>query len=150
MKYVSKLNELGLVSWPVLKYGYENSWGKKNDLISFADLVLSNNFDENVALISANLFESELEFKSALDRVVDSSPYDDLVVNKWRLCILSALYESDKSDEEKIRNLQDVYSAFDYPEDMVNCSIYSSGHMDPLEAMLQVKEKLEYEIFCEK
>ena len=69
---------------------------------------------------------------------------DDQVesLDKWRLAHLLCIASSSDSLDEKVCKLQEVYAEFGYPEDMISCSIYSSEHVCPLEAMNAVIKKL--------
>ena len=111
-------------------------------MIDYAvSLLMTESDDEDIAVIAAgeSLSDDELfDLVSAQSKNEDAGA--DL--DKWRLAYLLCIAESDSSEQEKIDKLQDVYSQFDYPEDMASCSIYAQDDIDPLMAMMQVVKGL--------
>lgn len=137
-----KLADLGLLCWATIHLGLIKGWLSREDVADYAiDLLVHGNDDEDTAIIAgAELLEDNelLELISKKVAQVDN----DTVFDKWRLAHLVDIAESDKDEQSKVDNLQEVYANFGYPEDMISCSIYSQDEVDPLVAMMNVIEKL--------
>ena len=72
---------------------------------------------------------------------------DSCDLDKWRLAFLLCIESSEASDEIKLSQLQEIYAEFNYPLDMMSCSIYSQDNIAPLVAMHQVVEGLRKRLF---
>ncbi|WP_423786681.1 hypothetical protein [Kerstersia gyiorum] len=55
---------------------------------------------------------------------------------------MTSLLEKETSEQEKIALLQEIYSQFGYPEDMISCSVYHNDGIDPLVAAQKVVDLL--------
>ena len=67
---------------------------------------------------------------------------EDTNLNKLKLAALLSLKESTISNKEKCDRLQELYADFNYPDDMSECSIYSTSQISPLEGMNNLIAKL--------
>lgn len=142
MTPIKKLIDMGLISWPTILLGLKNGWACRQDVIDYAvSLLMTGSDDENVAVIAAGEFISDDEL---IDLVSAQSKDEETgaELDKWRLAYLICIAESDTSEQKKIDDLQQVYSQFDYPEDMASCSIYAQDNVDPLMAMMKVVKEL--------
>lgn len=136
------LINLGLQCWSTILLGHTKGWVSRNDFIAYAvDLLVNGNNDEDVAVIAGGepLGDDEL-YKLISNQIVQTDTVADL--DKWRLAHLLNIAESEDDEQTKLDRLQEVYTNFDYPEDMASCSIYSQDQIDPLVAMMQVVEEL--------
>lgn len=143
MPLIWTMKDLGFLCWSTILLGLRKGWVNRKDVSDYAfDLLVDGNDDEEVAIIAGgeSLRDDEI-FDLISNQVRKAGNEDDL--GKWRLAHILHIAESSDDDETKIGRLQEVYSNFDYPEDMASCSIYSQDEMDPLVAMLQVAEKLQ-------
>lgn len=136
------LINLGLLCWSTILLGLREGWVSRNDVIAYAvDLLVNGNNDEDVAVIAGGdpLGDDEL-YKLISNQIVQTDNAADL--DKWRLAHLLNIAESEDDEQTKLDRLQEIYTKFDYPEDMASCSIYSQDQIDPLVAMMQVVEEL--------
>lgn len=142
MKAINILIKLGLLCWNTLLFGWKKGWVSREDIANYGVNLLSegkDDDDENVTLIAAN---SSYDDDEILNLLVKLSDDDSDVVDKWRLSNLICLAEESMSDQDKINALQELYSKFDYPEDMESCSMYAQDDQDPLIVMMQVIDNL--------
>jgi hypothetical protein len=156
MTALEALKRSGLLNWQVLLVGLENGWSQKTDLIQFAQdfIERSDKVDEDVAAIALgeSLSKEDLALqvvqylKSRKENIPEVAQSD--ARDKWRFGFLIALLESDKSDEEKVAELQELYGQFGFPDDMSSCSIYSNDGVDPLKAARVVAQGLEKNFHC--
>ncbi len=141
MKPITELKELDLLCWSTLLVGQQKGWVTKADIGDYATKLLSDgldNDDGNIAVLAGADSYDDSEVKELMLQVVNGSYSEVDALEKWRLATLLALSKSSLSEEEKIDKLQEIYSEFDYPEDMSSCSIYSQDSVDPLIAMSDV------------
>lgn len=142
MRPIKVLTRLGLLSWNTLILGWKNSWVSKHDIIQYAASMLSNENslgNKKIALIAGSDCLEEEEFANLLSELlVDDRDDRDDELNKWRLAHLICINESSMTEQSKIDELQEVYAKFDYPEDMISCSIYAQDEIDPLMEMNRV------------
>lgn len=138
------LTGLGLMCWSTIFLGFGRGWVKRKDVFDYAitQLVSGGYADsEDVAIIAGGEYLSDDELCGLILKQIESTGgASDL--DKWRLAFLLCIEASDDSDEDKINRLQEVYADFDYPEDMISCSVYSQDNISPLVAMRQVVEVL--------
>ena len=141
MKPITELKELDLLCWSTLSVGQKRGWVTKTDIGDYAAKLLSDGLDndnEKIAVLAGANSYDEPEVKELMLQLVNDSYTEVEALEKWRLATLLSLSKSSLSEEEKIDKLQEIYSEFDYPEDMSSCSIYSQDSVDPLIAMSDV------------
>ena len=143
------LENLGLLCWSTIYVGFKKGWLKQKDVVDYAVKMLMAGSDDKAAVLIAggeslnddellNLVSSQIENKDEI-----------IALDKWRLANLLCISESKKSDQEKLDKLQDIYSKFNYPDDMKSCSIYSQDKLDPLLAMMYVIMELKKKYLLE-
>ena len=144
MPPIKIMADSGLLCWSTLLLGMKKGWACRNDAIDFAvELLVKGNNEEDVALIAAGDCLQDDEFFNLIKN--RTTPTNRAVaIEKWRLAFLLSISGSDDDEQTKLDRLQEVYANFDYPEDMVACSIYSQHKIDPLVAMAQIIEKLKF------
>lgn len=138
MSIYSQLKKLDLVTWPTLLVGFENQFVSKEDIADYAISLLEKSSDcgANVALLAC---ASDYDIWEIDDMLKKQIVLEDLVkeveMDKLKLAALLSLKESTLSEKEKCDKLQEIYSIFNYPDDMAECSIYSNSSTSPLQAM---------------
>jgi len=161
MKRASKiLAEKGLLSWDTLVLGYQNGFATRNDVIEYAmaELELMDEPPMELALLAGGEGLDENEFIRLMQKLAGNRrEMKDTLLDKWRLALLTALQRDERPIEDKIDALQEIYAAFDYPDDMEKCSVYymtpeersaawrvgDQLTNDPYKEMLRVIESLE-------
>ena len=140
------LKELGLLDWKTLLVGLKNQWAVKSDAIELAvDFLEQGGDDQRLALVAGGEDQSLDELIALIDNYCSEIEVDTpttLVEDKWLLVHLEALLGSDGSWKEKVDSLQELYTLFDYREDMASCSVYSSDDVDPVEGMKSLVRSL--------
>lgn len=142
MSPINKLIELGMLCWSTLLLGLNKGWATRKDAIDYAvSLLVNGSDDEDVAIIAGGETLSDDELFSLISKKVDGTrSFSDF--DKWRLAHLLCVAESNDDEQGKLDKLQEVYAAFDYPEDMASCSIYSQDDTNPIVAMMRGIEEL--------
>lgn len=144
MSHHNALVKLGLMCWSTILLGYERGWIEREDIFNYAIAQLEGNdgaYDECVAIIAGGDYLSDEELCGLMfSKMKGVSDCCDL--DKWRLAFLLCIESLEASDEIKLIQLQEVYAEFNYPRDMISCSIYSQDNISPLVAMHQVVESL--------
>jgi len=142
-KIINELKKKNLLSWEVVYYGLKKSFCTMDDVSSFTyselDSNIPNDADFAIELLTdlPNLTENELV--SRLEGYVSKIDYfEERVKNVWKFAFLKELSDREISEEDKIKELQEVYARLDYPEDMSSCNIYSVSEVDPLVAMDEI------------
>jgi hypothetical protein len=156
---IMKTNKL--LDWNTLRMGFEKHWISKEDIIDFSINELTSNDETNIILSSLASCENETNenILEMIDKHIASRQivlHENDEIKKWLLGHLMFLDQLDLPDQEKIDQLQEVYSEFDYPEDMAKCSIYyvepgkeikvGEYLSDPLQEMKKVIKSLLFEI----
>lgn len=121
------LKRESLLSWTVIKWGWENHTLNFSELQDYAILQLEFSSDENIAIL-AGLSEAD---KDTMCQVLDGLASKETVTGskeRWILASLLSIQESELDDQGKLDQLQMVYAEFDYPESLSKCSIY---YVDP-------------------
>ena len=117
------LKQESLLSWSVIKWGWENHTLSFDNMLDYAVLQLESSNDENIAIL-AGLSETDRDtICQILNELVSKEPEQDSK-GKWILAALLVIQESELDDQSKIDSLQEVYAEFDYPESLSKCSIY--------------------------
>lgn len=142
MKPITILNEFHLICWATLLLGFQKGWASKSDISNYAIKLLSKDLDcgnEDVAILATadSLEGSEIK-KLILKVIKEPRPEKKILLDRWRLAKLSVLNKLNLSEEEKLDKLQELYAEFDYPADMISCSVYSKDSIDPLKAMVDL------------
>jgi len=142
MSPIKVLIDLGLLCWSTIHLGLRRGWVNRKDVIDYAiSLLVKGNDDEGVAIIAGGEPLSDDELLNLISNHIEKT--DDVTnLDKWLLAHLLYITESNDDKQSKIDELQEVYANFDYPEDMISCSIYSQDEIDPLVATIKVIEKL--------
>lgn len=126
--------ESGLASWETILHGWRKKFMNRNDLILFAMYQLEKCDLKNEVKVSQlaggdDLPDDELEdlllsYCEELGFLPTNKNDDKLSSDKWRFAYLVKLEQMELDLEEKLEKLQEIYSAFGYPEDMSLCSPY--------------------------
>ncbi len=153
------MKKFKLLDWHTLLVGLQQAWCKKKDLISYGEKILeeteSHFVDDNLAIIASgeNIAKDDL-CRAVLNFLTKRGDFHSenekaKAVEKWRYAHLYSLLQSNKTAQEKIDILQELYAQFGFPDDMEACSIYSRGEIDPLVATASVVEKLSQKLLIE-
>lgn len=136
------MKQLGLLGWPELLCGWKLGFISNKNISDFSVEQLAESDDLEVALLSSATSLSSDDVAQALEKIV---PNVDMASckDKWRLARLVELNHKNITDSQKLDELQLIYADFDYPEDMENCSIYSSGSEAPLVSMNKIINSLQ-------
>jgi hypothetical protein len=121
------LKRESLLSWTVIKWGWENHTLSFSEVLDYAILQLESSSDENIAIL-AGLSETD---KDTMCQILDGLASKETVEGskeRWILASLLSIQESGLDDQGKLDQLQMVYADFDYPESLSKCSIY---YVDP-------------------
>lgn len=137
---VDLLDTLNLLSWDVLACGRERGWVTASDLSSFAIACLRSTVKDTELPAVAELASAEKLPAADVDRLLSQlSPVPSgpkcPALDCWRLAKLIELRSQDLDWEAKVTRLQEVAAEFGYPADMQECSRYSTGTRDPIEAL---------------
>lgn len=141
-----------LLDWHTLLVGLEHGWCTKDKLIEHAEEYLrhvTSGVDENLISIVTGESISDDELIAISRRFIQAhgAPLSQKIekesLEKWRFAHLCSLLESNKTDQIKIDEIQDLYSQFGFPEDMTSCSIYNDTGIDPLVSAKCVTQNLE-------
>ena len=139
MSVYNQLTKLNLLSWPTLFVGFEKELILKRDLEDYAVSLLkkSDNVEPNITLLADASHYNKDEIQDIIKSQLKSENIiKESEISKLKLAALLSLEESALSDEGKCNKLQELYSDFDYPNDMSGCSIYSTDStISPLECM---------------
>jgi hypothetical protein len=143
-----------LLDWSTILVGWDRTWLSKEGISDFAVEQLERASSESIVELLARIDGSDTqEIRNLIENCAKATQADyTAAVEKWRFAFLVALSEDPKSPEEKIDDLQDLYSAFDYPEDMRDCGRYGPSRqaipagtarvdevtVDPLNAMARL------------
>ena len=150
MKPIELLEELDLICWETLLFGFQRGWVAKNDVENFAARVIGCNIDGDSDVIAELSCARYLTDKEILELLSDLVPMSNLaegvVVDRWKLAMLGALDEGDLSQDAILDALQEVYVELGYPEDMSLCSIYSQDAVDPIVAMKNLIRYLRHKL----
>lgn len=149
-----ELNKLGLLNWFVIEYGLERNWIDSTEIANHAQNLLSSNAqinDKNIELLASAEYLDDEEIKRILKTITKTKnkcteDFFSTPIDIWRLGFLIALEKSNSTDENKINELQGIYAEFNYPEDMIGCSIYTPREVDPLKALNQLINDLKLKL----
>jgi hypothetical protein len=134
-----ELLELNLIDWPTLYIGFKKGLISKKDIEDYATLLLTEPsfFEQDIALLANATNYDENAIEDMLTKLFDlNSLIKENEIDKLKLAALLNIEKSPISNQEKCDKLQNLYADFDYPEDMADCSIYStSPNISPLKAM---------------
>lgn len=136
------------LSWGCLHIGFKKGWVTKENISNFSVQMLENGVDSDDVslLIDSTLDMRDVELK--LLKLSSENESEDQIMGCWLWAFLKALQIKSSSDDDKINELQEIYSEFGYPEVMLACSIYSQNEKDPLVAMNEVITILDNELPC--
>jgi hypothetical protein len=149
MNVYNELKNLKFVSWPVLLFGLEMEIISKKDIEDYAmDLLNKNNTYLNILLLAdASRYDIEDLKVMLLEQIKKETFNNKEELDKLKLAAMVSIDSSIFSEEKKCEMLQEVYAMFDYPEDMLDCSIYSQSSVPPLQAMNILVKKLKQKFF---
>jgi len=150
------LKRESLLSWSLIRWALKGKKIPFDGAIDFAIMKIEDSFDENIAII-AGLSESESDLMQSLVERLAEKEFVHLFEETWMLAALLEIFEASISEQEKIDQLQEVYSEFNYSERLEKCSIYytrpEQGKVrvgdvfdDPLTEMERVIQQLRVEI----
>jgi hypothetical protein len=141
-----------LLDWHTLLVGLEHGWCKKENLTEYADdylrHVTSGVDDDLLSIVTGEAISDEdlitisRHFVQAHGAPL-SQKKEEESIEKWRFSHLCSLLESNKTDQIKIDEIQELYSQFGFPEDMATCSIYNGVGIDPIVAAKFTVQNLE-------
>lgn len=144
MDIIDILYENNLVNWNVLSCGWKDKRICKKHVIEHAIKEIEKGDNSPILYsIAGSDFEDDDIITGYLDEITGNRTMDyDLENQKWLLASLLKITEC-SDDDEKIQQLQYVYSDFGYPELMKTCSIYyvpevEDLYIDPLKEMKKV------------
>lgn len=154
------MKKFKLLDWHTILVGFQQEWCKKEDLIKYGEKKLeevnSTTVDDNLVIIALgeNIAKDDLctVVLNFLEKNGDVHSENQKVKakEKWRYAHLYWLLQTNKSEQEKIDILQELYAQFGFPDDMVACSIYSREEVDPLVATARVVEKLSQKLYIDR
>jgi hypothetical protein len=137
-RVIEVMKRYSLLDWPSLLIGRERGWVDRNDIIAFATDYLTRNPEENnllIALMAGGSEYDDTRLREMLEQYVMASfpaPARDRAVDGWLLASLLEVsdnldaYEGKQDSDEAMDRLEEIYSAFEYPEDIAGCSRYFS------------------------
>ena len=135
-------------NWNELKFGYDKSIIANNEIISYAMLILSEDidqFDRVLELAIAN--DSEVE--EILKKLTLDKDIQDLtkINSKW---IFAIIYDAYINLNDRVYEvIEDVYSEFEYPEEISNLIGYMSNNdCRPMDMKLNEYIKINKDIWC--
>jgi hypothetical protein len=154
MSIYFQLKKLNLVHWGIIMIGFDKGLISKQDIEDYSTLILENSevFDPEIALLANAQNYTDIEIKEMIQTQLNPNKFvADVEINKLRLAALLSLNEENITDEEKCDKLQMLYAAFDYPDDMSACSIYSvNSKISPIKAMNNLIVSLEQKYLQKK
>lgn len=113
-EFLSRLREP--VDWVDLRYAYENQMVDERTLIDHACRMLSKtayDLDKILSIASAREID---QIKPLIDQVAGPVEHAREQARKWAIILAAFISESDIPD--KLEAIEDVYSSFDYPEEL--------------------------------
>lgn len=113
-KFLARLREP--VDWADLKYAYENQLIDGQALIDHACRILSETECDNDEILAIASARETDQLKPLIERVVGSVENTPVHARKWALIL--AAYISERDVPDKLEAIEDVYSSFDYPEEL--------------------------------
>lgn len=146
----SVLSNEGMIDWNVIMFGFEKKYFQRNEVSHFTEKILEgDDISNDLKLLLGAEFLKDEEIVELLQRVIVDKRIKldgQSALDKIRYARLLILSEKPFPDELKIEKLQEIYSEFEYPIDMEDCSIYSRNRKDPLKEMLIVIHNLKKKI----
>jgi len=106
--------------WQEIKYGYDKKFLSREDIIYYAVLILDLSIEKFEIVLELSIASPEDDIDSLLSKLVNSDKSEDMdyIRKKWLFVIMCYLYYN----KEKIKNIyetiEDIYSDFDYPEEI--------------------------------
>ncbi|MCR9232378.1 DUF2247 family protein [Gimesia chilikensis] len=119
-KFLTRLREP--VDWSDLKYAYDNQLVDGQAVIDHACHILSESGRDNDDVLAIASARETDELKPLIDRVVGSLEHSNEHSLKWALILAAFISEADVPD--KLEAIEDVYSSFDYPEELAQFVCY--------------------------
>jgi len=139
------LYKIGVVTFPLLKLGFERFWCTKKDVIDYAVFYMAKkeyaNNDLIALLAGADYEEENIVQEYAAKFIKDENIIDNYTIEKWKVAFLIEVKEMSCSERERIDLLQLVYSTFDYSQDLAELSIYNADGICPIKAMNELIER---------
>lgn len=128
MKSLHFLKKLKLVDLDTLYVGFAKKWIEATEIQSFAEeMVLNGSKDTNIIWLMSCSEESYHDILQKLAKhLTEYNPLDtnSVAMKKWRLAKMLSVLTNDKSNEEKVEFLQQIYAEFGFPYDMAPVSPY--------------------------
>jgi hypothetical protein len=110
------------IDWKDLRYAYAHQLIDAQTVIDHAWRVFSESRCDNEDIIAITSAKVDDPLGPIIDRVAGpGEPTPDLI-RKWALIIAAFIMESDISD--KLEAIEEVYSSFDYPEELAGMVRY--------------------------
>lgn len=148
---IEVLENLNLLDWNVLIYGWQRGWVTSGDLNRFATTCLKSDLKGQQLRAVAKLTSAEKLSALEIDHLLPQlghkpSRPDSTAADCWRLAKLVERHSQDLDWDEKVTQLESLAAEFGFPEDMQGCSRYSAGTADPLDEMESVIGKLKNQL----
>jgi hypothetical protein len=117
------IRELTRLSWKEAAWGYHNQYLGWSDIVDLACDRIAENEDDPIVVDLARLSKAEaFEAGQILDRLAAKAIDDDedKIRDKWLYLRLAWLFENRSSLADPLEAVEEVYSDFDYPEDVAH------------------------------
>jgi hypothetical protein len=118
---LSFIKGLTHLSWAEAAWGYHNQYVGWSDVVDMACDCLAENEDESIVVELAGLSKSEAsEAGQLLDKLAAKAIDGDEKARKakWLYLSLAWLFENRASSPDPLEAVEELYSDFDYPEDV--------------------------------
>lgn len=139
MSIYDQLKKLNLASWSTLLVGFDSGFISRQDIEDYATSLLEekSSFNLDIALLASIDDYDSNEMRKMIEKQLNLKYLDkEVEIKKIKLAALLSLEESSLSEEDKCYKLQKLYAEFNFPNDMSECSIYSTNSkISPLSAM---------------
>lgn len=139
MSIYDQLKKLNLASWSTLLVGFDSGFISRQDIEDYATSLLEekSSFNLDIALLASIDDYDSNEMRKMIEKQLNLKYLDkEVEIKKIKLAALLSLEESSLSEEDKCYKLQELYAEFNFPNDMSECSIYSTNSkISPLSAM---------------
>jgi len=126
------MKKFGFLNWKAILVGVIHDWISLQDIINEADKEISlGKQDKFLIEISLSRKNKDVLIKAIETYLNDTginvdeiNSIDSKELKRWRLCFLISVVNSHLPDDVKVEKIQEIYSQFGFPEDMINCTPY--------------------------
>lgn len=115
-------------NWITLYVGRKFKIISSSDVIRFSTEYLNNHEevkDLNIIELACNSQEDKVDdlLYDVVNNILEFDADEDSIelneeFHKWRYCVIKEIYLKSKEDEELFKNIEEVFSLFQYPKDM--------------------------------